>query len=306
MMIVVRGKVIFEYGDVTKVSKIASIRKSLLTMLLGDPVIQGKVDLTRTVVDLGLQEKVPFAPNETHATLEDLVTARSGIYLDQETDDLTRQQPRRGSQYPGTYFYYNNWEFDAAGTAFERLTGRNIYDALESELAVPLAMEDFHRELQHKNPTPGSTHPEYAMYLSTRDMARIGLLMLHMGSWNGRQVIPADWVRYMTSIVTPWDEMNPAFLHLRGAPERWGFGAGWWVWDAAPFPGGLSASPYQGAYEARGSGGQYITVIPSKDMVIVQKVDLDQHPDPAGWMDQEDWDAITNLVIGSFCRSKCG
>ncbi len=37
------------------------------------------------------------------------------------------------------------------------------------------------------------------MNLSTRDMARLGLLMLDKGTWNGKQIIPADWVRYMTS-----------------------------------------------------------------------------------------------------------
>ena len=126
MMVVVHGKVVFEYGDVTRVSKIASIRKSILAMLFGNAVAAGKIDIKRTVVDLGLQEKEPFLPNETHATLEDLLTAHSGIYRDEASDDFTRRQPRLGSEFPGTTFYYNNWEFDAAGTAYEKLTGRNI------------------------------------------------------------------------------------------------------------------------------------------------------------------------------------
>jgi len=306
MMIVVHGKIVFDYGDISKPSKIASIRKSLLAMLYGNPSTTGKIDLKRTVVDLGLQEKEPFLPNETHATLENLLTARSGIYRDEPSDGITERQPRLGSEFPGTTFFYNNWEFDAAGTAYEKLTGRNIYDAFQAELAVPLGMQDFRRDLQRKFPSPGSVHPESAMFLSSRDLARIGLLMLHFGSWDGRQIVPANWVAYMTSVLTPWDEMNPFFLHERGLPERWGFGLGWWVWDAPSYPGGMNIAPYQGAYMARGSGGQYLMILPAKDMVIVHLVDLDRHPDNRTWMEDQDWDAISNLVIGSFCSHTCG
>jgi CubicO group peptidase (beta-lactamase class C family) len=127
--------------------------------------------------------------------------------------------------------------------------------------------------------------------------------MLHDGNWNGKQIVPSDWVRYSTSPITPWDEMNPPLLRLRGAPERWGFGAAWWVWDATMYPGGLWASPFQGAFEARGSGGQYITVLPAREMVIVHKVDLATHPDDG--ISQQEWDAITNMVIASACPDKC-
>jgi CubicO group peptidase (beta-lactamase class C family) len=303
MMVVSQGKVIFEYGDVTKVTKIASVRKSILSMLYGNYVVAGNIDLTKTVKQLALDDKEPFLPLEEKATLEQLLAARSGIFMDARTDELTRQQPTRGVEYPGTYFFYNNWEFDAAGTAFEKVTGKNIYDALESDLARPLAMQDFRRDLQKKFQSPGSVHPEYAMYLSTRDMARLGLLMLRSGNWNGKQLIPYEWWKYSTSVVTPWDEMNPPLIRMRGAPERWGFGVGWWVWDAAVFPGGINESPFQGAFEARGTGGQYITVIQARDLVIVHKVDLEQQPSVP--IAQAEWDAITQMVIASACQEKC-
>jgi len=85
------------------------------------------------------------------------------------------------------YFHYNGWDFNAAGTAFEKLTGKNIDDAIQSELAEPIGMQDFERSAQRKIPHEGQVHPEYAMYLSTRDMARIGLLMLRNGNWDGKQ-----------------------------------------------------------------------------------------------------------------------
>lgn len=299
MMVIANGKVIFSYGDVTHVSKIASVRKSILSMLFGGYVISGKIDMGKTVKQLGLNDTIPYTPMEERATLEQLMTARSGIYRDPPTDDLTRQQPPRGSVYPGTYFYYNNWEFDAAGAAFEKITGQNIYDALQANLAVPLGMQDFYRERQRKFPEPASRFPEYAMFLSTRDMARLGLLMFNDGVWNGKPLIPRDWVRYSVSIVTPWEEMEPPYLRLRGDPGRWGFGVGWWVWDASLFPGNIQASPFQGAYEARGTGGQYITVIPARGLVLVHKTDIDADPDA----NLVDWPTITSMVLASACQN---
>src|SRR4051812_44010850 len=80
MLVVVHGKVIFEYGDLARLSKVASVRKSLLAMLYGKYVFDGTVDLTKTVKQLGLDDVQKFLPIEEHATLEQLLTARSGIY----------------------------------------------------------------------------------------------------------------------------------------------------------------------------------------------------------------------------------
>src|SRR5713101_5256421 len=56
----VLGRVVFEYGDVGRVSKIASVRKSILAMLYGNYVAQGKVDPNSTVEQLGLADVQPF------------------------------------------------------------------------------------------------------------------------------------------------------------------------------------------------------------------------------------------------------
>ena len=64
MMVVVQGRVIFAYGDVAHASKIASVRKSILSMLYGKYVLNGTINLEKTVVELGLQEKIPFLPIE--------------------------------------------------------------------------------------------------------------------------------------------------------------------------------------------------------------------------------------------------
>ena len=311
MMIVVHGHMIFSYGDPARVSKIASVRKSILSMLYGKYVDNNTIDLNKTVEQLGLAEPdKPFLPIEKNATLEQLLAGRSGIYLLPRSDDaspyrdlITASQPPRGSELPGVYFHYNDWDFNAAGTAFEKLTGKNIYDALQTDLAQPIRMQDFDRSKQVKISHPGQVHPEYAMYLSTRDMARLGLLMLRNGNWAGKQLVPVSWVANSASATTSFEEMNPPYLRSSGAPERWGFGLMWWVWDAGPFPGNVYITPFQGAYEARGTAGQYITILPAKDMVLVHKVYIDVYPQPA--INQQEWDTITNMAISAACSGPC-
>jgi CubicO group peptidase (beta-lactamase class C family) len=64
------------------------------------------------------------------------LTARSGIYLPSGNDGLTSLSPRRGAEAPGTHFQYQNWDFNAAGTAFEKITGADVFDALEQSWLV--------------------------------------------------------------------------------------------------------------------------------------------------------------------------
>ena len=159
-------------------------------------VANGTIDLDATVKQLGLDDVQPFQQIEERATLLHLLTARSGIYHPAGNAQLEALSPKRGSHASGTYFQYQDWDFNAAGTAFEKRTGANLFDALETDLARPIDMEDFDRRRQRKiDVRPASVHPEYAMYLSTRDMARIGVLMARQGQWNGREVVPRDWVR---------------------------------------------------------------------------------------------------------------
>jgi CubicO group peptidase (beta-lactamase class C family) len=160
-------------------------------------------------------------------------------------------------------------------------------------------MPDYDRARQKKIPTNDSVHPEYAMDLSTRDMARLGLLMDRLGNWNGKQIIPGDWVRYTTTLVTPFNEISPTFLRIPGRPDRWGYGVLWWVWDSPVFPGNIYDGPLQGTYSAMGTGGQFITVLPETDMVIVHKVDIDKNS--AASISPVGYDAILAMIIDSKC-----
>ena len=79
----------------------------------------------------------------------DLLEARSGVYHPAlyETPAMAKQRPARGSHEPGTFWYYNNWDFNALGTIYEHATGSGIYDALDRLIARPIGMQDYDRRM---------------------------------------------------------------------------------------------------------------------------------------------------------------
>jgi CubicO group peptidase (beta-lactamase class C family) len=264
LVVVDRGRVTYRYGDIEELSYVASVRKSILAMLYGAWVENKTINLNTTLEELNIDDIGGLLPIEKKATIGHVITARSGVYhpASYAGDDLA-QAPPRGSQKPGAYMLYSNWDFNVAGAIFEQLTRRDIYDELQAQLAMPLQFEDWNRAAQHKEgDLTVSKYPAYPIWVSTRDMARIGYLMLREGQWNGRQVISRDWARRIVSVVTPVHEMNP----VRRRDGYFGYGYMWWIWD-----GPKAVGPFKGAYSAVGAVGQWITVFPSLNMVIAHK-----------------------------------
>jgi len=264
LLVIVGGKAHLKYGNLEELSYLASVRKSILSILYGKYVTDGTIRLNTTLEELGITDHGGLLEVEKKAKIDHLITARSGIYHPaSNSGDSTADAPPRGSQKPGEYFLYNNWDFNCAGYLFEKLTHQIIYDALERDLAIPINMQDFDRLRQHKSGNlTRSLYPAYHIWLSTRDMARIGYLMLRKGNWDGRQVVPRSWVRKICRAKTPLEEMNPA-PYKKGTH---GYGYMWWVWD-----GPQAVGSYKGAYTASGAYGQFITVFPALDMVIAHK-----------------------------------
>lgn len=294
MKVVTGGRVAFAYGDVTEVSYLASVRKSILAMLYGIYWDRDIIDLDWTLEQVGIDEHGGLTPEERQARVRDVIASRSGIYRPASNagDDLA-SAPEPGSVAPGEYYLYSNWDFNAAGTIFEELSGVDIFDALTMELAIPLRFQDFDRERHQKGgDLERSMHPSYHMHLSTRDMARVGLLALREGRWGDQRLISEEWMEKMASPITPVSEMNPE--HRREGPHGYGFM--WWVWD-----GPHNAGPYAGAYVGVGAVGQYIAVLPALDMVVAHKtVPGDdrrvQHP--------EFWELL-DLVVEAHCGDAC-
>ncbi len=292
-MAVAGGRVLMEHGDVDTLTYLASVRKSVLSMLYGSYVANGTVKLDRTLAEMGIDDIGRLTPQEKEATVRDLLSARSGVYHPASNPgDNLADAPPRGSQRHGAYYLYSNWDFNAAGSVFERETGRSIYDALETDLARPLGFQDWDRSIHERTgDTTRSVHKAYHMVLSTRDMARLGYLMLREGSWAGRQVVPRDWVRESTRAVTPVAEMNPA--ELKKGP--FGYGYLWWVWD-----GPWARGPYAGAYTGLGAYGQQITVMPALDLVVVHKT----RPEGRG-VSHAQYLEVLDVLVKAHCGSTC-
>ena len=294
-MAVVGGRVLMDYGNVQTVSYLASVRKSVLSMLYGIYRERGKIDLDKTLEELRIDDIGGLSAEEKQATVRDLIRARSGVFhaASNPGDDLA-SAPARGSQKHGTYYLYSNWDFNALGTIFEQETGVNIYDALEREIAQPIGMQDFNRATHQKSGNLSvSMHPAYHINLSTRDMARVGYLMLRNGNWNGRQIVPAPWVKESTSVQTPRSEMNPA-RHRNGA---FGYGYLWWVFDNPILP-----KDYEGAYTGLGAIGQQILIMPKLDLVVVHKT----APNEANRsVSHEQFLGVVQLLVTAHCGTAC-
>lgn len=257
LMVIVHGGVVYSYGDVKKISRIASCRKSVLSMMYGKYVKNGKIKLDETMKQLKIDDIGGLLPIEKTATVLDLITARSGVYHPSATAGgiPEGEEPPRGKTTPGTRFVYNNWDFNVAGTIFEMKTHMSIYDAFDKEFAKPLHLQDWNRAAHRRTgDSSKSIHLSYHFDLSTRDMAKIGELMLRMGKWNGKVIVPEKWVEESTRPFTRFHDGNS------------GYGYMWWI---EPF--GRRVQGAKGSYSACGSGGQYITVIPELDMVVAHK-----------------------------------
>ncbi|MEO2022915.1 MAG: amidohydrolase family protein [Pirellulaceae bacterium] len=265
LMIVHNGVVVDEWGTTALPLNCHSIRKSLLSLVYGPHVAAGTISLDKKLAELGIDDNEPsLTEAEQQATLGDLLKARSGVFHPAlyETAAMAAKRPQRGSHPPGTFWYYNNWDFNAACSIFENLTGGSLFEEFERRLAGPLQMQDFVRT-RHTRYVTGedSVHPAYPFQLSARDLARVGLLALRAGKWQGRQVVSSDWIQESTQSYSD-------------AATSGGYGYMWWVAvDGVHFP---NVSLPTGTFSARGYRGHYLLVIPEWDLVVVHRVNTFQ------------------------------
>ncbi len=96
------------------------------------------------------------------------------------------------------------------------------------------------------------------VWTTSRDLARLGLLYLNDGVWEGERILPAGWANY---VATPAPAQPPQ--RADGEPTT-GYGAQWWLYQDFP---GLPAD----TYAARGNRGQILMIIPSKNLVLIRR-----------------------------------
>jgi CubicO group peptidase (beta-lactamase class C family) len=292
-MIVTRGKVVAAWGDTARTFRTHSIRKSFMSALIGMAVAEGKIDPEGTLGDLGITEKgTKLTASELQARVIDLLRARSGVYLAAagEIDPMREARPARSSHAPGTFWYYNNWDFNVLGTVFRRATGEDIFQAIDRRIAQPIGMQDFRAKEGTYGVEEYSEHPTYGFRVSARDLARFGLLYLHRGRWRGQQIVPASWVdASLRSYSTTGDQGSLA--------TKSGYGLMWWIQTNARAHPELGIP--DGTFTASGNGGQRLTVIPQIETVIVNLMNTDV---PGPRIGSNKWDRLLANVLKARLR----
>jgi CubicO group peptidase (beta-lactamase class C family) len=241
---------------------IHSCTKSIISALIGIAIDQGKIES----VELPLLD---FFPSRQAANLdeqkkamrlEDLLTMSTGFrcrdsYLYRweglqemraSSDwiqfmlDLPMQEP------PGTRFEYCNGASFLLSAILQESTGLSAEDFAQENLFTPLGISDFHWPANQQGISIGWGE----LYLKPHDMAKIGYLYLNEGIWEDKQILPAKWIKESTR------------KHISATLED-GYGYQWWVHEA-------------GFYLALGYAGQFIYVLPDKNMVVVFTSDLEE------------------------------
>jgi CubicO group peptidase (beta-lactamase class C family) len=266
VMVIQGGEVVVQWGDIDRKIDSYSVRKSLLSALYGIYASEGVIDINQTLEQLGIDDSPdPLTKEEKQARVVDLLRARSGVYhpVDFETKTHIEARPARGSHTPGSFWYYNNWDFNVLGTIFEKKTGLKIGDAFYQRIAKPIGMQDFRPSDVFYFGGPMSIHPAYHFEITARDLARFGLLYLRHGRWNQQQIIPEAWVEKSSHA----SEMIQSNGNNLGGYEYL-----WWVdYGGAHFP----EVSIPGIYSARGNGAHFLFIIPTLDMVVVHRTDND-------------------------------
>lgn len=270
VIIVDNGIVVDAWGDLERTFHCHSIRKSILSALIGIHIEEKNIDLSKTLDELGIDDYEPsLTPVEKQATVFDLIRARSGIYHPAlgEGYFMAPMRPERYTHAPGTFWYYNNWDFNALGTIFEQETGTKIFEEFDRRIAKPLQMQDFNiNECKYQYSKDygqdlNSKHRYYGFRMSTRDLARFGLLYLRNGKWQDQQIISKEWIQESTE------------SHSQIWPDG-GYGYLWWT----GIRGGLiaNANVKEHCYMASGAGVNKVMVLPYRNLVVVHRVDTFQ------------------------------
>ena len=146
---------------------------------------------------------------------------------------------------PGETFFYDSGMPHVLSAILQETSGLTLEDYTKKKLFDPLGIKDFRWQSDPQGITMGHS----GLSLRPRDMAKLGYLYLYNGQWNGKQIVPAEWIQESTT-------GHMETKGLMNAAEDDGYGYYWWV-DSF------------GGYSAHGLGGQYVFVLPRLDMIVV-------------------------------------
>ena len=258
----------FNEGSIDLKSRVQSVTKSYTSALVGLALEQGYLSsLDQKMIEFfpELEGKITD-PRKKQITIRHLLQMRAG-YPWEETDPklwdglLSGHYPRLIEEFPlindpGKGFNYSNLSSNWLGIILARACGKDLKSYAQENLFLPLDAEvgEWGTDANGNNNGCGDLH------FTARDMAKFGLLYLNEGNFNGRQIIPADWVReslqnYSEDAWVTKHKLNNMGLYFRDL----GYGYQWW-----------SASVGDQRFDfAAGHGGQLIVLLKEHDMILV-------------------------------------
>lgn len=234
-----------------------SVAKSALSMLLGTLVADGTIP----DIDAPVTQYAPELRGSAYdgASIRHVLNMASGVAFDEDYldfwSDINRmgrvlamggsmdafsagQTARRGA--PGSDWLYVSIDTHVIAMVIRGATARSISDLMEERLWRPMGLE---QDPYYVTDGEGVEFVLGGLNLTTRDYARLGLLVEQNGLWNGNQLVPADWLAEST---------------VASAPGGEGYGYQWWIPPQAE----------PGEVYARGVYGQFIWIDRDRDVVI--------------------------------------
>jgi CubicO group peptidase (beta-lactamase class C family) len=238
-----------------------SIAKSYLSALFGVVMEEGAI----ASLDDPVTQYAPLLAGGAYdgATVRNVLQMTSGVVFDEDYLDYNSDINRMGrvlalgglmddfaagltatEAEPGARWQYVSIDTHIVGMVIRGATGRSIPDLMSEKIMVPLGLE---HEPYYVTDGAGVAFVLGGLNLTTRDYARFGQMILQDGEWQGRQVVPADWIRESTVASAPTE------------PGRTGYGYQWW----------MPADATEGEFFGRGIYGQYLYIDRQKGVVIV-------------------------------------
>ena len=268
VMIVKDGQVIFSRWQSEGVDTVPhvlhSVSKTFTATAVGLAIADGKMALTDKVIDY-FPDKLPaeVSDNLKAMTVRDLLTMSCGhdvepSFRNPEQDWVTAFLAHPVVHEPGTFYLYNSLGTYMLSAIVQQVTGEKVVDYLTPRLFEPLHIDKPRWEESPQGINCGG----WGLYLKTEDLAKMGQLLLQKGEWNGKQLIPAEWVAEMSKkqveSINPGTRLEDA--EAKGMTKEtsdWMQGYGYQMWRCRP-----------GCFRADGARGQYLIVVPDKNAVI--------------------------------------
>lgn len=246
----------------TQLHNIHSCTKSIVSLLLGIALKRsGNMNVDKSVFDYVPQYASLKTKENEQVKLKHVLTMTAGFQEAEDSKNSDNGDPIHDiltlpmESRPGKKFKYSNDCSNLLGGIIYSLEGKQANEYAQEVLFGPLDISQFYWETEN-----GIPHCHSDLHMQPRDMAKIGLLVLNKGYWNGEQIVPEEWIDVSTK------------PHVAES-EYFDYGYQWWYrskqnkpWWNNPVRGGKTEHDMA---LALGYGGQYIMVIRDLNMVIV-------------------------------------